>query len=88
MRKPESIEVVRQALEAVFGRKLGVKALVSEPLEPELPIAGEIEAEVAPLPADDGGLLQDVVDTFGRKTEDDKPVVDIDDENYSPWKES
>lgn len=64
MQKPANREVVKCALEAVFGRKFNVKAEVLSSASVDIP--EEPVAEYVPLPVEDSGnLVDDVLNMFG-----------------------
>ncbi|HOM72746.1 MAG TPA: DNA polymerase III subunit gamma/tau, partial [Armatimonadota bacterium] len=76
-----NLETVSQALEAIMGKKMRVKVVVSQGVEPQLPMAEEIQEP--PMPEPTGDMVQDVLQMFGGRI-----LEDIDDENYDPWKET
>lgn len=98
VQRPGNIDVVKAALQGVLGCKLGVKTIVinSEGSEQAMPV--ERPRDSAPTPPaaapDDGSLLDYVLTTFpeghiaGVSPQVSRGELDIDDENYDPWKES
>lgn len=84
LQQPANIAAISAAFEAILGKKFNIKAMVAEPVEPELPNVVATKLDTPPPPDDGDDLVQDVLNMFPGS----KIVEGIDDENYDPWKES
>ncbi|MBI2841981.1 MAG: DNA polymerase III subunit gamma/tau [Armatimonadetes bacterium] len=94
IQRPANVEAVKSALQGVLGRKLNIKAIVNraeEPEAPAAPLAPVAEKSAPEPPAEDNGMVQDVLTMFGGRIVEDiddiKTVENIDGEDYDPWKE-
>lgn len=75
VQRPVNVEIIKTALEAVLGRRLGVKVISADEEEPALPMETEAPVDY-PAPemldsGDDVDLKQEVIDMFGQKVEEE-----------------